>query len=605
MQKVKRLFFQSVMNYINLSLFIIIAIAMMSIFFSFWISEKADNDAKAINLSGTMRMQMYQIGMSLFSSPEKSLSMIENLDRTWEDSLFTNLRAEMGSERLNDKFLNAHYSWQNETKPALLMAISSNDAQTNLFNLIDRQVLMTDELVDEFQNVAEQKIKELRTIQFIALIITTLIGSIIFYLLRNRIEVPLKSLTEAAKKISQGELDQKIPETGHDELSDLAKAFNQMSASIKHTWNELEALVDERTYELQRNNTIVTFLYETAQATIDTENQQLDYPKITSKLSNILEDCEVEICFFTTGGNTPYQQISSNTFKDPCEANNCEVCLSDNQDCTQTIAMKHHYPIEYQEQQYGVFTVQRQTPSVIEPWQDKLLKSCADQIAIAFSLSDNMNQEYRLAMLRERTVIARELHDSLAQSLSYLQIQVTRLQKAQDKGRSDLQETIMTELREGLSSAYRHLRELLTTFRLKLDEDGLEGALKLAREQLSGQTEMEISLNYEIKGTPLSANEEIHLLQIVREAAQNAINHSGGKHLNITLRNLEDHSIEVQIEDDGKGLPENPEKLNHYGLAIMQERSKQLDGDNYINNAPETGVRIALRFTPAYIKNAA
>ena len=605
MQKVKRLFFQSVMNYINLSLFIIITIAMMSIFFSFWISEKADNDAKAINLSGTMRMQMYQIGMSLFSAPETTSSMIESLDQTWDDSLFTNLRAEMGSEMLNNKFLTAHSAWENDVKPALRIAVRTQEAPVNIVELIDQQVLLTDELVDEFQNVAEQKIKELRTIQFLALIITTLIGSIIFYLLRNRIEVPLKTLTEAAKKISQGELDQKIPEHGHDELSDLATAFNQMSASIKQTWNELEELVDERTYELQRNNTIVTFLYETAQATIDTDNQQLDYPAITSKLSSILEDCEVEICLFTADGETPYQQVSSNQCDAPCEASNCEDCLSDTQDCTQTIAIKHHYPIEYQEQQYGVFTIHRTMPSAIEPWQDKLLKSCADQIAIAFSLSDNMNQEYRLAMLRERTVIARELHDSLAQSLSYLQIQVTRLKKAQDKGRTNLQDTIMTELREGLSSAYRHLRELLTTFRLKLDEDGLEGALKLARDQLSTQTEMEVTLNYEIKGMPLSANEEIHLLQIVREAAQNAINHSGGKHLKITLRNLEDQSIEVRIEDDGKGLPSNPEKLNHYGLAIMQERSKQLDGDISITNAIESGVQITMRFTPIYIKNAA
>ena len=163
----------------------------------------------------------------------------------------------------------------------------------------------------------------------------------------------------------------------------------------------------------------------------------------------------------------------------------------------------------------------------------------------------------------------------------------------------------MTELREGLSSAYRHLRELLTTFRLKVDEDGLEGALKLVQSQLANQTEMNVELNYQLRGIPLGANEEIHLLQIVREACQNAINHSQGKNLNIHLQQLDDQSIELRVEDDGKGLPKNPEKLNHYGLAIMQERSKHLSGEITIGNSNAGGVQVVMRFTPQYAKEAA
>lgn len=605
MKSVSRLFFQSVMNYINLSLFIIVTIAMMSIFFSFWISEKADNDAKAINLSGTMRMQMYQIGLSLFSSPEQTDRMIRTLDQTWDDSLFSTLRAELESEELNQKFQVAHTSWKTDVKPALLTATNDQIPPPSLFEIIDRQVMLTDDLVDEFQTVAEKKIRELRTIQFFALIFTTLIGSLIFYLLRSRIEMPLKALTQAAKEISQGKFEEVIPEHGHDELSDLARAFNQMSASIRKTWSELESLVDKRTLELSRKNTIVTFLYNTAKATVNTEDHQLDLNKLTQELSDILEDCEIEICLFTAEGTTPYQRIGSGKCVKTCEEANCGDCLSDTANTTQSLSLDHHYQIEYQEKQYGVITAQRASASSLTDWQDRLLKSCSDQLAIAFSLSENMNQEHRLAMLRERTVIARELHDSLAQSLSYLQIQVTRLQKAQDKGRTDLQEPIMTELREGLSSAYRHLRELLTTFRLKVDEDGLEGALKLVQSQLASQTEMTVDLSYQLKGIPLSANEEIHLLQIVREACQNAINHSQGKKLNIRLQQLDDQSIELRVEDDGKGLPQNPEKLNHYGLAIMQERSKHLGGEITIGNSEAGGVEVVMRFTPQYAKEAA
>ena len=204
-------------------------------------------------------------------------------------------------------------------------------------------------------------------------------------------------------------------------------------------------------------------------------------------------------------------------------------------------------------------------------------------------------------MLSERTVIARELHDSLAQALSYLKIQVTRLQKSKDKERYDLQQPIIDELREGLSSAYRQLRELLTTFRLKMDTGGLKTALDNTVHQLQERTDMNISLHYQVTDLPLSPTEEIHLLQIVREATQNAINHSRGKTVDVRLTMLDDKSIELTIDDDGIGIPDTPEKLNHYGLAIMNERSRQLGGEVKILAREQGGTRVRFDFQPMYL----
>lgn len=606
MKTVIRPFFTSVMNYINVSLFIIITIAMISIFSAFWISEKAENDAHAINLSGTMRMQMYKIGLSLYSAPQHTEALIAKLDKTWEDPLFFILRNELEDSALNQHFLETKNAWQNQVKPQLLAALRGDRLRHSLMPMIDQQVLATDELVDHFQLVAEGKIRELRTLQFFALIITTITGSLIFYLLRNRVELPLRNLTKAAQKISRGELDQAIPEVGDDELSDVARAFNQMNTSIKKTWTELEGKVEERTQELKRNHTIVSFLYETAQATINSSDHKIDYKELTKKLSEILGNQEIELCFFTQEGDRPYLRVQANDCAAKCGETDCETCLPGTSEAlTNAISLDHHYSIEYQGLQYGVLTCHSPSKQKLAPWQDTLLKSSTSQIAISLSLQDSMNHEYRLAMLRERTVIARELHDSLAQSLSYLQIQVTRLQKAQDKGRTDIQETVMVELREGLSSAYRHLRELLTTFRLKVDEEGLEGAIDQAINQFAEQTNMSINLSYGLKAIPLTPNEEIHVLQIIREACQNAINHSNGEHLEIRLHKSDDQFVEIVVEDDGKGLPDNPEKLNHYGLAIMQERAKHLSGSISIESSETSGVKITLKFEPNYLSDAA
>jgi two-component system nitrate/nitrite sensor histidine kinase NarX len=154
-----------------------------------------------------------------------------------------------------------------------------------------------------------------------------------------------------------------------------------------------------------------------------------------------------------------------------------------------------------------------------------------------------------------------------------------------------------------LSSAYRHLRELLTTFRLKVDESGLKGAIEKSVEQLRKRTKMIIDFHYNLNNVPLNPSEENHLLQILMEASQNSVNHSKGHHLKIHLAQLPDKNLELLIEDDGVGLSSDPEKLKHYGLAIIQERSRHLHGELKVTSVLDgiKGTRIELTFGPNYL----
>ena len=116
---------------------------------------------------------------------------------------------------------------------------------------------------------------------------------------------------------------------------------------------------------------------------------------------------------------------------------------------------------------------------------------------------------------------------------------------------------------------------------------------------------MTISLDYALRNLPLSPKEEIHLLQIAREATQNAMNHSQGHHLRVQLQQAANKQVVLTIEDDGIGLSEHPEKLNHYGLAIMQERARHLDGALHIEPGEKGGTRIRVIFSPHYLQQAA
>lgn len=63
-----------------------------------------------------------------------------------------------------------------------------------------------------------------------------------------------------------------------------------------------------------------------------------------------------------------------------------------------------------------------------------------------------------------------------------------------------------------------------------------------------------------------------------------------------------DQAISLTIADDGSGLPGSPEKINHYGLAVMKERAKHLGGELMLSNQSFGGVLVSFKFIPDFIK---
>lgn len=574
-----------------------------------WATDQTDQDAQAINLSGSIRMQTYRIGLATVQQDRlKAEHYIQHLDATWEHPLFTQQRQEIPTGPLGEHFFNAEQHWRQVLRPQLKTSLIAQEATSAPMQAIEDQLVLTEKVVSAFQQAAESKIRLLRIIQLTALFLTVILGAIIFNLLKTRLEKPLAQLTDAADRIGKGDYGYQTRIEGTDELALLGSVVNQMSNSVEQIYRDMDDQVKQRTAELNNNNIALEFLFETARKILASYQQEIDYQQLLDQLAEVIGgEMQLEICLFTDQGDRPYRRIAANCEISDCSQRDCSSCIGDNpidtQDalqCSQDNA-EGSFPIIREETGYGVIKCHSTNPFNLELWQEKLLRSVADQFALALSLSVHRNQQRRLAMLTERTVIARELHDSLAQALSYLKIQVTRLQKSIDSQAFDQQQPIVDELREGLTSAYRQLRELLTTFRLKIDTGGLQSALEQVVNQLNERNSMQVTLHYQLTNLPLSPTEEIHLLQIIREASQNAINHSLGSKLDIHLFQNANQSIQLLIDDDGIGIPEKAEKNNHYGLAIIQERSRHLNGTVEIARRPEGGTRVAFAFQPSFL----
>ena len=208
----------------------------------------------------------------------------------------------------------------------------------------------------------------------------------------------------------------------------------------------------------------------------------------------------------------------------------------------------------------------------------------------------------RQALSEERTAIARELHDSLAQSLSYLKIQVSRTQALLQAHKSGLGSgyleinTTVEELRSHLNVAYRQLRELITTCRLTMNGRTLEQALEESVEEFAKRSDISFELDNRLSNGILRVAEEMQVLHIIREALANIVRHSHASHATISLRNVENNSIRIDILDNGVGFATPKRRAQHHGLMIMQERAHSLNGDIRMETASNGGTHVVVTF---------
>jgi len=250
----------------------------------------------------------------------------------------------------------------------------------------------------------------------------------------------------------------------------------------------------------------------------------------------------------------------------------------------------------------SVLVVEFSRERSLEALEIKTLRITASLLSMAAKLDGHNQEARRIAVLEERAAIARELHDSLAQSLSFMKIQLARLQSYQNNASSESGEqmkAITRELRHGLDNAYRELRELLATFRVHMDVRGLDFAIESAIEEFSQRSGLPISLDNRLAAAALTVNEEFHVLHVVREALSNILHHAHATNVWITMAVRRNGAVTVTVDDDGIGSrPMELSETSHHGQTIMKERAFSLGGTIDIAAGPNGGTRVKLTFTP-------
>ncbi|MEO5697496.1 MAG: histidine kinase, partial [Burkholderiaceae bacterium] len=203
------------------------------------------------------------------------------------------------------------------------------------------------------------------------------------------------------------------------------------------------------------------------------------------------------------------------------------------------------------------------------------------------------------AVSQERSFLARELHDSIAQSLAFLKIQVQLMRDAIANGDPEQVQHVLGEIDLGVKESYGDVRELLMHFRTRTNAEDIEPALMTTLRKFEHQTGLKTTLTMLGEGMPLTPDMQIQVLHIVQEALSNVRKHARAGQVWLDVHKQPQWRVEVR--DDGLGFagPSGRQDETHVGLRIMAERAEQLGARFEVLSTPGRGTSVVLTLPAA------
>ena len=198
-----------------------------------------------------------------------------------------------------------------------------------------------------------------------------------------------------------------------------------------------------------------------------------------------------------------------------------------------------------------------------------------------------------MAVSEERNLLAQELHDSIAQSLAFLNIQVQLLHEDLQKNRTAEALQGLEQIREGVQESYDDVRELLVHFRTRIGSTDLETALRSALEKFEGQTGIHTAFTLNGKAPELLPEQVLQVMHIVQETLSNVRKHAHASRVNVGL--CGEGECNISISDNGAGFDAAHDVgETHVGLHIMRERAHRIGAKLTLESALGHGTHICL-----------
>jgi signal transduction histidine kinase len=231
-------------------------------------------------------------------------------------------------------------------------------------------------------------------------------------------------------------------------------------------------------------------------------------------------------------------------------------------------------------------------PRSLSPEELDLLSAIGQQVGVAVENARLHEAVQRTATLEERARLARELHDSVTQSLYSVTLLAEAVARLVSSGDHQTAAEYLRELRETAQESLREMRLLIFELRpVVLEKHGLGEALRLRLEAVEARSGL--STNLQVEGLEkLPYGTKVELYQIAQEALNNILKHAHASKVQINLRFFEELTC-LEVIDDGHGFdPEQAARGGGLGLSGVAERVEKIGGRLQIDSAPGKGTRM-------------
>nr|WP_318381504.1 nitrate/nitrite two-component system sensor histidine kinase NarX [uncultured Enterobacter sp.] len=584
----KRLFSPlTLVNQVALIMLLSTAIGVAGMTISGWLVQGVQGSAHAINKAGSLRMQSYRL-LATIPLDESDTPLLDEMTRTAFSPVLAQA-AERDDQQAQLRALQNY--WQNEVEPALKRAQRPDAVSGEVATFVNR----IDRLVTAFDHRTEQHIERVVFMQRAMVVFMGLLLLFTIIWLRARLLHPWQQLLRMARAVSHRDFTERARISGRNEMATLGMALNNMSAELAESYAVLEQRVQEKTAGLEHKNQILSFLWQANRRL----HSQIPLCERLSPVLNGLQNLtllhDLELRIYDIEDEDNHQEFTCQSDMS-CDDKGCHLCPRGIEPNTTGGGTTLKWRLADAHTQYGLLLAQLPLGRHLSHDQQQLVDTLVEQLTATLALDRQQERQQQLMVMEERATIARELHDSIAQSLSCMKMQVSCLQM-QGNDLPDASQQLLGQIRTELNTSWAQLRELLTTFRLQLSEPGLRPALEASCQEYSAHFGFPVKLDYQLPARLVPSHQAIHLLQIAREALSNALKHSGAQEVTVSV-SQQANQVKLVVTDNGCGVPENAERTNHYGLIIMRDRAQSLRGDCQVRRRASGGTDVVVTFIP-------
>lgn len=579
----------------------LLVLALASVGLTLWVTWQLEGGAAAVNEAGRLRMQTWRLAQTATVGDvarlqaqalqfDASLALLASGDPARPLLMPGNASTTAALAAVRAHWQRTRASWLHAPMAAPAMAAQA-----------EALVADVEALVEAIENQLARWTALLSAFQLGLMGLAIAGGVTVLYAGHLFVFQPLARLQGGLAQVERGELDVRVPIESDDEFGRLAQGFNRMATTLQGLYRDLQAKVLDKSANLAAERERLRVLCEASA-----------FMARAANLHELAHGFAQRLCLAGRAQAVRLRWRGATEMPgDAVAAESRALLLACSGAAVAADAEPGlRVPIRLHEQHLGeaeFFFADASgsaAPALLGEADRALLESLAAHLASGMESLRAQGLEREAAVGREREALARELHDSIAQALAFLKIQLQLLRGALKRSERSTVTRCVDELDTGVRECTGDVRELLLHFRTRAEDADIVQALQTTLRKFQQQSSLPVHLQVQGHGLPLANDVQLQLLHIIQEALSNVRKHAQASQVWLDVQREPGWRFEVR--DDGVGFAgSQAADETHVGLRIMRERAAAVGAQVEVVSGPGQGTRVVLSLPPGTVPSAA